>query len=1050
MQENERRFEEDIESYLLSIDGGYVKGNPKDFDREYALNKKDLFAFIENTQDKEWDRFKKAFPDDYEKRFIKRFNDEVSVRGIIDVIRNGIKYTGAGTFNFKLVYFMPETDLAPENWELYNKNILNETRQLKYSMQNENSIDIVLLLNGIPLIALELKNQITGQNSENAQKQFMYDRDPRELIFRFNTRIITYFAVDHYDVKYTTKLAGKDTYYLPFNQGSNGAGNVGGAGNPINEYGYTTDYLWKNVLKKDSIMEILHKFVHLQVKEEIEHKNGKKIKKTKKSIIFPRYHQLDVVRKLIWNVRDCGVGNNYLIQHSAGSGKSNSIAWLAHRLSGLHDRNNNAVFNSIIVVTDRKVLDKQLQETIYQFEHQKGVVVKIDDEKTSKDLKDAINDGKRIIITTLQKFPVIYNDVDDAKGKKFAVIVDEAHSSQTGNSAKKLKIALADREEALKKYAELEAREEESEKDYEDKLVEELVTHGKQDNISFFAFTATPKAKTLELFGTKQDDGTFRPYHVYSMRQAIEEGFILDVLANYMTYKTIYQIAKNTPDNPEVPENYATRVIKRFESLHEINISQKTQIIVEQFRNVTKNKIGGKGKAMLVTASRLHAVRYFFEIKRYIKEKGYDDLDVLVAFSGEVKDGDESFTESSINKTKSGKKITESQTKEYFHGDEFNVLVVAEKYQTGFDEPLLHTMFVDKKLKGIKAVQTLSRLKRTCKGKDDTLVIDFANEAEDIQEAFRPFYDVTVLEQETDPNVIYDKLNMLKSFGLFYDENVEKFCKIYLKNGKQNENDFGKLTSCVKETVDLYNKLEIEDRESFRKQVISFNKFYSYITQIAFLGDEELHKTYMYLRYVEKLLPKNKIDVINLDGALKLTFYNLKQTFDGSVSLRKTDETSGMVKPQGSGIPIAILPEERYLDEVIRKVNDLYTGQFTEADNMLVKNIMDIIMKDDEVRRSAKANNEEMFVQSVFPKVFSEKTSKAYKESASSYKKLFESKEFYNAIMKSVGNIIYRILNSEDTIKYSETNEEDSNKELKVAEDSEEYKIEDKKKESKN
>ena len=522
------------------------------------------------------------------------------------------------------------------------------------------------------------------------------------------------------------------------------------------------------------------------------------------------------------------------------------------------------------------------------------------------------------------------------------------------------------------------------------------------------------------------------------MRQAIEEGFILDVLANYMTYKTIYQIAKNTPENPEVPENYATKVIKRFESLHEINISQKTQIIVEQFINVTKNKIGGKGKAMLVTASRLHAVRYFFEIKRYIKEKGYDDLDVLVAFSGEVKDGDESFTESSMNKTKSGKKITESQTKEYFHGDEFNVLVVAEKYQTGFDEPLLHTMFVDKKLKGIKAVQTLSRLNRTCKGKDDTLVIDFVNEAEDIQEAFRPFYDVTILEQETDPNVIYDKLNMLKSFGLFYDENVEKFCKIYLKDGKQNENDFGKLTSCVKETVDLYNKLEIEDRESFRKQVISFNKFYSYITQIAFLGDEELHKTYMYLRYVEKLLPKNKIDVINLDGALKLTFYNLKQTFDGSVSLRKTDETPGMVKPQGSVIPIAILPEERYLDEVIRKVNDLYTGQFTEADNMLVKNIMDIIMKDDEVRRSAKANNEDMFVKSVFPKVFSEKTSKAYKESASSYKKLFESKEFYNAIMKSVGNVIYRMLRSDEEFNYS-TNKDSNTEDSKVAEDSEEY-----------
>lgn len=358
MEENERRFEQDIETYLLSQDGGYIKGNPQDFDRECALNKKDLFTFIENTQKNEWDKFKRAFPDDYEARFIKRFNDEVVTRGIIDVIRNGIKYTGAGTFKFKLAYFMPETSLNPEDMDLYNKNILNETRQLKYSTQNENSVDIVLLLNGIPVVALELKNQITGQNSENAQKQFMYDRDPRELIFRFNSRVIVYFAVDHYDVKYTTKLAGKNTYYLPFNQGSNGAGNVGGAGNPTNENGYTTDYLWKNVLKKDSLMEILHKFVHLQVKEEIEHKNGKEIKKEKQNIIFPRFHQLDVVRKLIWNVRDCGVGHNYLIQHSAGSGKSNSIAWLAHRLSGLHDRNNNAVFNSIIVVTDRKVLDK--------------------------------------------------------------------------------------------------------------------------------------------------------------------------------------------------------------------------------------------------------------------------------------------------------------------------------------------------------------------------------------------------------------------------------------------------------------------------------------------------------------------------------------------------------------------------------------------------------------------------------------------------------------------------------------------------------------------
>ena len=682
-------------------------------------------------------------------------------------------------------------------------------------------------------------------------------------------------------------------------------------------------------------------------------------------------------------------------------------------MSGLHNELDEAVFNSIIVVTDRKVLDKQLQETIYQFEHQKGVVVKIDDEKTSKDLKEAINDGKRIIITTLQKFPVIYKEVDDMGHKKFAVIVDEAHSSQTGNSAKKLKIALADKEDALAKYAEIEAREEENTKDYEDKLVEELASHGQQNNISFFAFTATPKSKTLELFGDKQDDGTFKPYHTYSMRQAIEEGFILDVLANYMTYKSIYQIAKNTDERIEVPENYATRVIKKFESLHEINISQKTQIIVEQFRNVTMHKIGGRGKAMLVTASRLHAVRYFFEIKRYIEDKGYKDLDVLIAFSGEVNDGGNSFTESNMNKTKDGKKISESQTKEYFNTDDFNILVVAEKYQTGFDQPLLHTMFVDKKLKDIKAVQTLSRLNRTYQGKDDTLVIDFVNTIEDIQEAFKEFYDVTILECETDPNAIYDKLTQLKSYGLIFDENVEKFCSIYLKNGSQNENDFGRLTSCVKETIDLYSKLEIEDRESFRKQVISFNKLYSYITQIISMGDKELHKMYMYLRYVEKLLPRNPIEVPNLDGDLKLTFYNLKQTFDGSISLRKTDENKGVVQPQGSGIPISVVPEIKLLDEVIRKVNELYAGQFTEVDNMLVRDIMDIILKDDDVKQKAKANSEDMFVKSIFPKVFSDKTAKAYTQSRGSYKKLFESKEFYNAIMNSLGNVIYRLMKAD-------------------------------------
>jgi len=1025
MEENEKRFEQDIETCLLSDEGGYIKGNSADFDRSNALNKKDLFTFIKQTQSKEWERYMKAFPDEYESRFVKRFNEEVNIRGIIDVIRNGITDRG---YKFKLAYFQPETSLNSEDRKLYALNILNETRQLKYSTQNENSIDIVLLLNGIPLIALELKNQLTGQDSRNAQNQFMYDRDPRELIFNFNKRILVYFAVDHYDVKMTTKLAGTNTRYLPFNQGSNGSGEVGGAGNPTNDKDYTTSYLWKNVLMKDSLMEILHKFIHLEIKEETEIKNGKEVKRKKENIIFPRYHQLDAVRKLLWNVRDCGIGNNYLIQHSAGSGKSNSIAWLAHRLSGLHNKNNEAIFNSIIVVTDRTILDRQLQETIYQFEHQRGVVERIDKDKKSEDLKNAIHDGKRIIITTLQKFPVIYNQVEGISGKKFAVIVDEAHSSQTGNSAKKLKTALADKDDALKQYAEIEAKEEANTLDYEDKLIQELVSHGKHKNLSFFAFTATPKAKTLELFGMKQEDESFKPFHIYSMRQAIEEGFILDVLANYMTYKTIYKIAKNIPENPEVPEIYATKMIKKFESLHEINITQKTAIMVEQFKAVTKSKISGRAKAMIVTASRLHAIRYFFEIKRYIQEKSYSDLDVLVAFSGEVKDDGETFTESNMNKTKKGKKISESQTKDYFHGEDFNVLVVAEKYQTGFDEPLLHTMFVDKKLDGIKAVQTLSRLNRTYSGKDDTFILDFVNNAEDIQEAFKPFYDCTELENEVNPNLIYDKLNSLKTYKLWYNEDVKKYCKIYFKSGKQNDTDFGKLSSSVKPTIDLYNRLDEDGKVNFKAEIKSFNRFYSYITQVTRMFDKELHETYCYLRYVESLLPKQSFEKIYLDDKLKLTFYNLKQTFSGSVSLQKTEDNTVQLPSQGSPNVMYIPEEKKLLNEIINKVNERYGGQITEGDNQLIENLMENLLKVNKLEILAKDNSPEMFIDAIFPKIFSNETQKCYKDSNDSYKKLFENSSFYNAVMTSIAPVIYKML--------KDKKDEDI---LMVAEDSEEY-----------
>ncbi|MBQ5562390.1 MAG: type I restriction endonuclease subunit R, partial [Clostridia bacterium] len=691
--------------------------------------------------------------------------------GLLSVLRNGFKHRGIA---FHVCFFKPESTLSDNALNLYAANEITLNRQWYYSADCKKSVDMVIAVNGIPVFAFELKNQYTGQNIENAKRQWMYDRDERENCFRFNNRILAFFCVDHLEVCMTTKLAGKNTFFLPFNQGSNGSGKNGGKGNPQNPAGYPTAYLWENVFQKDSMMDILQKFISLKTSEDKKLlSNGQVQTAKKKMLLFPRYHQLDVVRNIVAHVRQNGAGHNYLIQHSAGSGKSNSIAWTAYRLASLFNDENKPVFSSVIIVTDRRVLDAQLQETISGFDHKLGAVETIDEKKNSQDLKNAINNGVRMIVTTLQKFPVIYTEVEKVQGRNYAVIVDEAHSSQTGSSAIKLKTALADTEDALREYAEIEGKAED-EIDRTDKIVQQMITHGKHKNLSFFAFTATPKPQTLEIFGEPYQDGSFHPFHIYSMRQAIEEGFILDVLKNYMTYLTCYKIAKNTPENPELPESRATKLIKQYQKLHPYNITQKSAIIVETFRDTTRHKIGGKGKMMVVTDSRLAAVRYFHAIKAYINEKGYTDMDVLTAFSGTVADGDEEYTESSLNVRKDGSHISENQTKAEFH-DNFNILVVAEKYQTGFDEPLLHTMIVDKKLKGVKAVQTLSRLNRTCPGKTDTFVLDFANKSEDILAAFQPFYQETSLEQEVNVDLIYQTEKELQGYAIFNTDDIAAF-----------------------------------------------------------------------------------------------------------------------------------------------------------------------------------------------------------------------------------------------------------------------------------
>lgn len=1011
MDIKEKRFESDIEEYMLTH-GGYTKGNLKTYDREKAIDMSKLVEFIKKTQPKEWQRYERNYGSDAEKKLFKRINESIEMHGMLYVLRHGIEDRGV---KLKVASFKPETAKNPEVIANYEANILECTRQFKYSTENENSIDMVLLLNGFPIVAIELKNQLTGQSVDNAKKQYMYDRNPKELCFQFNHRFLVYFAVDLYEVAMTTQLKGKDTFFLPFNQGSNGAGNVGGAGNPVNEDGYTTSYLWEKVLQKDVLMDILQRYMHLSEETKVDTKTGKK--KTDRKLIFPRYHQLDVVTKILKDVKDNGAGENYLIQHSAGSGKSNSIAWLAYGLANLHDHDDKKIFKSIIVVTDRTVLDDQLQNTIYSFDHTEGVVEKIDDKKSSKDLRDAINAGKKIIITTLQKFPYIYKEVENTKDKNFAVIVDEAHSSQSGKSAMKLKSALANTEESLKEYAELEGKAEAEIKDEEDLLVQEMLNHGRHGNLSFFAFTATPKQKTLEMFGEKQIDGSFRAYHVYSMKQAIEEGFILDVLQNYMTYKTCYKIVRNTPDNPEVPATKALKAVQRYESLHPHNLQQKTAIIIETFRSVTKNKINGRGKAMVVTASRLHAIRYYHEFKRYLEKKGYDDLDILIAFSGAIKDigsaGEEvEYTEEGINKRKDGTTIKEKQLPEEFHGDQYAMLIVAEKYQTGFDEPLLHTMFVDKKLKGVKAVQTLSRLNRTCSGKTDTFVLDFVNTADEIREAFEPYYEATILDEEINPNLIYDTRKLIRDFGLYNDEDIEKFLKIFLKKGKQTAADLGKMTSLLKPIVDRYKDLPEDKRFEYKKTIRNFVKWYSYITQISRMYDKKLHEEYTFCQYLEKLLPRATNDRdVNLEDKLKLEFYKLEQSFKGDIALTPTEETKTLENVKTLKTGGKSVEQDELLDTIITKINDRFKGIFTDGDKVIVETIYHKCVKDNKkLQMQAKKNDEEVFNQSIFPEIFQKVTQECYMESMKAFSKLFEDKTFYQSVMEEIAKEAYKDL----------------------------------------
>lgn len=1012
MDTSEKRFEQDIETYFLNH--GFRKVLPSTYDKEKMLFSDVLEEFVSTTQPKAWARYTKLYGASAVDKLTRRVNTAISESNVLDVLKKGIKDMG---IEIKLCYFKPSSNLNQDLVKLYDGNICGITRQFPYSKNNNNTIDTVLSINGIPLFAFELKDQLKGQDVNNAMRQWKEDRDPKEPIFKFGQRFLCYFAIDLYDAFMTTELKGEYTRFLPFNQGSNGAGNPGGKGNPKNDEGYPTSYIWERVFSVDSMIDLIAKFI--TITEEKEEKNGKSY--ITKKIIFPRYHQYDVVKKILADVKEKGAGVNYLIEHSAGSGKSNSIAWIAYRLASAFDNDDKYIFDSVIIVTNRIVLDSQLQDTINSFDHKAGLVECITQKKGSRGLVDAINDKKKIIICTIQKFLYAYKDFDELKGRNFAVIIDEAHQGQSGESARTLRSSLIDVEKEKKAFAE--------ENDMNPDAIEEteellnILGQGHHENQSFFAFTATPINKTLELFGTSIGDEKKKPFHTYSMRQAIEEGFILDVLSTYVTIKEAFKLITNTEDNPELLEEKAKRALFKYYKQHEFTISQKVDMIMDNFLNNGRKKINGHGKAMIVTDSRQSAVLYYQAVKEYLAKHPDETkgCGVLVAFSGKVKfDGDDTeYIEAEMNEYPDGKKInSDAKFRKAFKSDDFNIMVVADKYQTGYDEPLLHSMFVDKKLKGVNAVQTLSRLNRTCPFKNDTFVLDFANTSDSIKESFQPFYEETTLVGSSDVNRVYDLRSKLNEFALFNDEDIDKFYAIMKVNSdkkKQDDSAIGKLVSVMKPAVDNYADLDDDKRLLARDTMMKFIRSYGFVTQLVRINDEDLFKDYLYISHLIRLLPKTQYPVFDLTGKVSLEYAKLKETFKGAIELEKE---GGEVVPGKGTKPAKKSNKTDTLERIVEKVNEKYQDDFSAADKVALDSVFQMLMGDPVVKKKlteyAKTNDAQMFIKSIFPKEFERVLVECYTKNDDAFQRLLGNDQFQKAVMDIMAKELYKTLVSDN------------------------------------
>ena len=945
-------FEDEICAHLHSngwaFDGPlpYEKGHAYDtgYDKRLALIPADAVAWVKKTQPESWAKFTSHHKDeaeaerefarilaaelDRERKTIKK--DDPQLWGSLHVLRRGFKHINA---SFKMAQFAPANSLNPKLWDDYKGNILRVVRQVRYSMHNGNSIDLVLFVNGIPVATIELKTETT-QSIEDAMRQYRKDRMPRdeatnteEPLLSFGRRALVHFALSSDEARMTTKLDGAKTRFLPFNKGIPDGHGGAGAGNPADKKrGHATAYFWHEVLSRETFLDILGKFVSVEVKESTNLKTGKKT--LTPALLFPRYHQLNAVNALLAATLKDGVGQAYLVQHSAGSGKSNTIGWAAHRLSTLFDAKNKKLFTTVIVITDRRVLDQQLQDTIKQFEATPGVVVKIDE--SSSQLAEALAGEAKIIVTTLQKFPFVLGKVGSMKNRSFAVIVDEAHSSQSGKSAVKLREALTS--EGLKDEADQipqsgDDGDDEPEISSEEIIAKVLTARKRPPNVSYYAFTATPKGKTLELFGRKGPDGLPVPFHVYSMRQAIEEGFILDVLKGYVTYDLAFKLEQAGVDM-EVKSGKALKKIFQYVSLHPTSIGQKITVIVEHFRKHVMHLLNGQAKAMVVTDSRKAAVRYKQEFDKYMAKMGYHDFKALVAYSGTITDPEYGIKDADEGDVNGGRpKIKDDLIKEAFRTDEYRVLLVANKFQVGFDEPLLCAMYVDKRLDDVMAVQTLSRLNRTFPGKDQrcVFVLDFRNKAEDILKAFEPYYRTAQMANITDRNLPHQLREKLDGAGVYLWSEVDAFAKLYFST--RNDQAF---QAHLKQAFERYKELPKEEQELFRRDAATFVTAYDFLSQIVDYDDADLERLHAFLKMLLPRFRGQDDDPVTIDGSVRLAAYKLVNKREHTLDLAKGE--AGVLKPLGAGGGVAVDDPRARLSEIIKKIHSLFTGKYSDAE----------------------------------------------------------------------------------------------------------------------